>query len=153
MALVGPRAQVLLSQVLHRVRPHLPAGVEVEMLTHKKWTTLAQNTPDGGYASTVRGIGAPAFFPRRTRAKRTAQHAVETVLEVAYWVPDIGGRGDQQDFDVRAVVTDDEVTVSYRQPGTDQLGVRVELASIPLHLCSSKRCRAARQGTRIRQRF
>lgn len=84
MALSGPRAQALLSKVMNLIRPHLPAGVRVEMLPHKKWTMLALNTPQGGYASTVRGIGPPAFIPPRTRARHPAQQAVETVLEVAH---------------------------------------------------------------------
>jgi hypothetical protein len=133
VALTGPEAQALLSAALDRIRPHLPAGVRVEMLPHEKWTTLA-GTANGGYARTVRGIGAPSFFPRRTRAKLTAQHAVETVLEVAYWMPGMSGRGGEQDFDVRAVVTGDEVSVSYRLPGADDLDARVELSSIPLRL-------------------
>lgn len=131
MALTGAPAQELLSAVWDRLRPHLP-GVRVEMLPHRKWTTLAQNTPDGGTAMTIRGIGPPAFFPRAARAKLTAQHAVETVLEVAYWVPKTD-RGDQPEFDVRAVVTGDEVTVSFCPPGDDSTG-RVELDPIPLSL-------------------
>jgi hypothetical protein len=128
MALSGPRAQALLSEVMSLIRPHLPADVRVEMLAHKKWTTLAQNTPNGGYALTVRGIGPWPFLPPRMRARLAAQQAVETVLEVAYWVPD-KGRSDQQDFDVRAVITSDEVSVSYRPPGAD---ARIELTPIPL---------------------
>jgi hypothetical protein len=132
VALTGPEAQSLLSEVLDRIRPHLPAGVCVEMLPHKKWTTLA-GTASGGYARTVRGIGAPSFFPRRARAKLTAQHAVETVLEVAYWKAGMSGRSGEQDFDVRAVVTGDEVSVTYRPPVADP-DARVELPPIPLRL-------------------
>jgi hypothetical protein len=131
MALTGPRAQALLSEVLKGIRPHLPAGFHVEMLPHRKWTTLARNSPDGGYATTVRGIGAPTFFPLRARAKPTVKHAVELVLQVAYWLPEMGGQGDQQDFDVRAVVTGDEVFVSYRPPGADP-DARIELPPIAL---------------------
>jgi hypothetical protein len=137
MALTGPRAHALLSGVLDRIRPHLPAGVRVEMLPHKRWTTLAQTAGSGegltGHSLTVRGIGAPGFFPHRTRAKLTAQHAVETVLEVAHWKPGMSGRGGEQDFDVRAVVTGDAVSVSYRLPGADP-DARVELLPIPLRL-------------------
>jgi hypothetical protein len=56
------------------------------------------------------------------------------VLEVAYWKPGMSGRGGEQDFDVRAVVTGDEVFVSYRPPGADDLDARVELPPIPLRL-------------------
>jgi hypothetical protein len=124
MALTGPRAQALLSEVLDRIRPYLPAGIRVEMLPHKKWTTLAGNS-GGGYGTTIRGITSPAFLPRRTRAKVTAQRAVEIVLEVAYRTAD----GVQQPLDVRAVLTGDEVSVSYLPPGA---GARVDLPPIPL---------------------
>ena len=129
MALSGPRAQALLSEVMSRIRPHLTAGVRVEMLRHRKWTTLAQSTPHGGYARIVRGIGPPAFLPAPMRARLAAQHAVETVLEVAYWVPGMGD--DQPEFDVRADVDGEEVSVSYRPPGAD---ARIELTPIPLSL-------------------
>jgi len=66
MALTGPRAQELLSAVLDRIRPHLPAGVRVEMLPHRKWTTLTQTAGTGegltGYGQTVRAsVCRPSF--------------------------------------------------------------------------------------------
>lgn len=47
-------------------------------------------------------------------------------------MPEMGGLSDHPDFDVLAVVTGDEVSVSYRPPGAGVVDSRVELAPIPL---------------------
>jgi hypothetical protein len=134
MAVNGVRAQNLLSEVLYGVRPHLPGDIRFEVVRHKKWTTLRRLTGNAAGAVTVRIIGPPIPLPRRTSARLTAQDAVETVLSVAYWASGTPYKGAEQDFDVRAVVTGDAVSVSYRPPGADDLDARVELPPIPLRL-------------------
>ncbi len=140
MAVTGVRAQELISEVLNRLEPLLPAGRHVTMTRHAKWLTLEHRvpfTPQGGggqYGMSIRGLGVPIpFLPVHVRARLAAQQAVESVLDVAYaegqdWKPG------SIDFAVKATVEGDTVHVSYRPPGEISADERIHLGPIPLSL-------------------
>src|SRR4051794_34718919 len=85
----------LLTEVLIRLRPHVPDELDIEVTPHRKWTTLRRvdrfdddlGRPQRGSTS---GISVRShrpwvpFLPRSLRRRLTAQSAVETVLDIAY---------------------------------------------------------------------
>jgi hypothetical protein len=151
VAVSGVRAQELVAEVLLRINPQLPQGIEVEMTRHRKWLTLQRVAagdmrvgpfsvtlgPDQTSGHTgktaVRAVGAwIPFLPRKLRARLAAQDVVETVLEVAYaWT---GGSFGELDCDVQARSDGDLVRVSYRRPDETDPTIRVELDPLPIAL-------------------
>jgi hypothetical protein len=109
----------LLNDVLVRLRPHLPEGVDVEITPHGKWTSLQRVdvgsiklgplsmkvSSDGSGRPVAGTIAARAvrslrpwvpFLPRGRRQRLTAQCAVEVLLDVAY-DPSGGARSEHGD--------------------------------------------------------
>jgi hypothetical protein len=86
----------LLTEVVARLRPHVPDELNIEVTPHRKWTTLRRaelvvdgdrGRPQRGSISgiTVRSLRPwVPFLPRNLRGRLTAQDAVETVLDIAY---------------------------------------------------------------------
>jgi hypothetical protein len=141
MAVTGTRARDLLAAVLERVQPHLPPGVQVEVMWHEKGVLL-RRTGSAGAA----GVGGSQVFgarlplvPRSLGHRLAARDAVEMVLRTVYVV----STGDPLDYrtgvrdpfdidlDVKAISRHDSVIVSYRVPGEGDTAERVELDSIP----------------------
>ena len=139
----------LLTEVLVRLRPHLPGELNIEVTPHHKWTTLrrvdhAEEDLGSAQRGSMSGISVRSlrpwvpFLPRSLRRRLTAQSAVETVLEIGYQghaieeVSDRPGRfATSFDFEVRAVDRREGVVVSFRPPASS---ARVELLAIPSEL-------------------
>ena len=143
--ITGIRAQKLMIEVLARLAPYLPPGIEVVAGSRGKWLTLRRRPedernvgpvavtarPDGRLASVAhevtlsRGLGAwIPLLPTGLQCRLAVQDAVETALAVAYGSIVL-------DFDVKAEAVGDSILVSYRPQGGGERD-RVNLDPIPL---------------------
>ena len=136
-----------------RVEPHLPPGVHVSMKPHRRWLTLQRadddmttlgplsmttdehRLPTHGYVEAVRALGAWIPFLRRDLRRRlAAQHAVETILGIAYL--DLSSRDprplNESTWNVRASTEAGGVVVRYQRP--DQPAESIELDPLPFDL-------------------
>src|SRR4051812_3166842 len=124
----------LLTEVLDRLRPHLPDDPEIEATPHRKWTTLQRaelvnddrGRPQNGSISgiTVRSLRPWfPFPPRKVQRRPTAQSAGETLPDTASQRHVVDGVEDPHrhfaprlDFEVKAANGRDGVVVTYQPP-------------------------------------
>jgi hypothetical protein len=126
----GERAEQLLTVVLERLQPFLPAGTNVTFKCGRL-TTVRATKPNGGVSETsgFGGIGATIFpwLPAPIGARVTAHDAVEKILEVAF------GMGE---CTVKTWIADGVVHVRFQTPADVGTGRPSEIEPLPVALCT-----------------